>query len=53
MRRMAIQELRLRGIRYLLLPNDDALSRDLLVYSRAWGLAPVASEGGAHLLAIQ
>jgi hypothetical protein len=53
MRRMALYELRARGIQYLLATDDDPAAPDLLVYPHVWGLRLLAAGGGAHLFRLQ
>jgi len=53
MRRVALYELRLRGIGHLLVTDDDPAAPDLLVYPHVWGLRLLAAGGGAHLLKLE
>ena len=53
LRRAATLELKLRGVRYLLVPHDHALTPDLDKRPRAWGVKLIGDAGGSRLFYIE
>jgi len=53
LRQAASAELKARGIRYLLITDDDIGAKDFLAYPKLWGMKSLAQQGRAHLYYIE
>ena len=53
LRRLAVMELKLAGIDYLVMRNGDALSADMAKYAALWGIEPVDARGNFVLYRIK
>jgi hypothetical protein len=53
LRQAATAELKARGIRYLLITDDNIGANDFQLYFKLWGLKSVAQQGPAHLYYIE
>lgn len=53
LRQAATAELKARGIRYLLITDDDIGAKDFLAYPKLWGMKSLAQQGRARLYYIE
>jgi hypothetical protein len=53
LRQAATAELKARGVRYLLITDDNVGANDFRSYSKLWGLKTVAEQGTARLYYIE
>jgi hypothetical protein len=53
LRRLATEEVKWRGVEYLLVRDNDIGARDYLQYAPQWGLKPIAVVGDCRLYKIQ